>query len=329
MSDAFTQIQQFIRYEMRMSHIYQPVMLLELLTSKGAASINQIAKALLSHDASQIEYYEQITKNMVGRVLTKNRQLTAREGDVFRLRGFEALTSEEVFALVALCQTKIDEYVGRRGEAIWAHRRKSSGYVPGTARYEILKRARFRCELCGISADEKALEVDHILPRNLGGSDQEHNLQALCYSCNATKRDRDDTDFRGMSAAYAGRSKGCAFCELPPQRIIAENELALAFRDGFPVTEYHTLIIPKRHVSDYFDLFQPERNAMQALMEQQRALILQNDPSVTAFNVGINAGADAGQTIFHCHMHLIPRRKGDVKEPRGGVRGVIPDKQKY
>lgn len=297
--------------------------------TKGAASINQIAKALLSHDASQIEYYEQITKNMVGRVLTKNRQITAREGDGFRLRNFEALTSDEVSVLVALCQTKIDKYVGRRGEAIWAHRRKSSGYVPGTARYDILKRARFRCELCGISADEKALEVDHILPRNLGGSDEEHNLQALCYSCNASKRDRDDTDFRGMSTAYAVRNKGCAFCELPSQRVTAENELALAFRDGFPVTEHHTLIIPKRHVSDYFDLFQPERNAMQALMEQQRDLILQSDPSVTAFNVGINAGADAGQTIFHCHMHLIPRRKGDVEEPRGGVRGVIPAKQKY
>ena len=67
----------------------------------------------------------------------------------------------------------------------------------------------------------------------------------------------------------------------------------------------------------------------QALMEQQRAKILQSDPSVTAFNVGINAGADAGQTIFHCHIHLIPRRKGDVEEPRGGVRGVIPAKQKY
>jgi diadenosine tetraphosphate (Ap4A) HIT family hydrolase len=329
MSDAFTQIQQFIRHEMRMSHIYQPVMLLEILTSKGSASVNQIAKALLSHDASQIEYYEQITKNMVGKVLTKNRNITEREADGYRLKNFETLTSNEVSALVVLCQAKIDEYVGKRGEAIWAHRRKSTGYVPGTARYEILKRAKFRCELCGISADEKALEVDHILPRNLGGSDEQHNLQALCYSCNATKRDRDDTDFRGMSAAYAGRSEGCAFCELPAERIIAENELALAFRDGFPVTEHHTLIIPKRHVSDFFDLFQPERNAMQALMEQQRALILQIDPTVTAFNVGINAGADAGQTIFHCHMHLIPRRKGDVEEPRGGVRGVIPAKQKY
>ena len=132
-----------------------------------------------------------------------------------------------------------------------------------------------------------------------------------------------------MASAYLTRSVGCPFCELPPQRIVAENELAAAFRDAFPVTEHHTLIVPKRHVADYFDLFQPERNAMLTLIEQQRSLILSNDPSVTAFNIGINAGADAGQTIFHCHMHLIPRRRGDVAEPRGGVRGVIPAKQKY
>lgn len=329
MSDAFSSLERFIRDDMRMSHIYQPVMLLELLRSDGAASVNEIAKALLSHDASQIDYYEQITKNMVGKVLTRSRQITERDANGFRLRGFEALTSDEVSALIALCQNKIEEYVGKRGEAIWAHRRRSSGYVPGTARYEVLKRAKFRCELCGISAEEKALEVDHIIPRNHGGSDELHNFQALCYSCNATKRDRDDTDFRGTADAYLERSAGCPFCELPLQRIVAENELAIAFRDGFPVTEYHTLIIPKRHVSDYFDLFQPERNAMQSLMVGQRSLILGIDPKVSGFNVGINAGCDAGQTIFHCHMHLIPRRKGDVEEPRGGVRGVIPSKRDY
>jgi ATP adenylyltransferase len=329
MTDAFASLEQFIRSEMRMSHVYQPVMLLELLNSGGRASVKQIARALLSHDASQIEYYQHITKNMVGKVLTNSRRITERDADGFRLRNFEALTADEVSALVALCHSKIDAYVDKRGDAIWAHRRKSSGYVPGTARYEVLKRAKFRCELCGVSAEEKALEVDHILPRSLGGSDEGYNLQALCYSCNATKRDRDATDFRGMAEAYTNRSEGCPFCELPSARIVAENELALAFRDGFPVTEHHTLIIPKRHVSDYFDLFQPERNAMQALMEQQRALILQIDPSVTAFNVGINAGPDAGQTIFHCHIHLIPRRNRDVDEPRGGVRGVIPAKQQY
>lgn len=326
---TFASLEHFIRTEMRMSHIYQPVMLVELLRSGGFATTNQIAKALLAHDASQIEYYEQITKNMVGKVLTNSRQITERDRDGFRLKGFESLTPQQTAALISLCEEKIEGYVDKRGEAIWAHRKKSKGYVPGTARYEVLKRAKFRCELCGISADEKALEVDHIIPRNSGGSDELHNFQALCYSCNATKRDRDDTDFRGIAEAYDDRSPGCPFCELPKQRIVSENELAIAFRDGFPVTEHHTLIIPKRHISDYFDLFQPERNAMQALMEEQRTLILEIDPTVTAFNVGVNAGADAGQTVFHCHMHLIPRRTGDVAEPRGGVRGVIPAKQKY
>ena len=181
----------------------------------------------------------------------------------------------------------------------------------------------------GISADDRALEVDHILPRNHGGQDDLSNFQALCYSCNAMKRDRDDTDFRGISSSYKDTESGCLFCEMPEERIIAENELAYAIYDAFPVTNLHTLIIPKRHVSDFFSLYQPEKNAMSNLLDLQRQEILNSDPSVTGFNVGNNIGEDAGQTIMHCHTHLIPRRHSDVAEPRGGVRGVIPDKQKY
>jgi ATP adenylyltransferase len=116
---------------------------------------------------------------------------------------------------------------------------------------------------------------------------------------------------------------------LPTERVVAENELAVAFKDLYPVTEGHKIVIPKRHESDFFELYQPERNAIQALLEQQRRELLESDSSVTAFNIGINAGADAGQTVFHCHYDLIPRRKGDCPDPRGGVRGVIPEKQKY
>ena len=99
--------------------------------------------------------------------------------------------------------------------------------------------------------------------------------------------------------------------------------------DAFPVTEHHTLVISKRHVADYFDLNQPERNTIEALLHEQRQLILKQDNTVTGFNVGINAGASAGQTVFHVHVHLIPRRDDDVADPRGGVRGVIPSKQRY
>ena len=129
--------------------------------------------------------------------------------------------------------------------------------------------------------------------------------------------------------SYEDREEGCLFCEIPKERIIDEDDLCYVVRDGFPVTDLHTLVIPKRHVETYFDLYQPERNAVHSLLDQQKILIQETDETVTAFNVGINAGKDAGQSIFHCHYHLIPRRKGDVENPRGGVRGVIPHKQKY
>ena len=108
-----------------------------------------------------------------------------------------------------------------------------------------------------------------------------------------------------------------------------ENELAIAVRDAFPVTALHTLVIPKRHVADYFELYQPERNAMQQLLESQRFKLLEEDQSITGFNVGNNVGESAGQTVMHCHTHLIPRRAGDVGSPAGGIRGVIADKQRY
>ena len=110
---------------------------------------------------------------------------------------------------------------------------------------------------------------------------------------------------------------------------MAENELAVAFRDGFPVTPLHTLVIPKRHVADYFDLYQPELNAINQLLVKIKSELIITDASITGFNIGINSGQSAGQTIFHYHVHLIPRREGDVEDPRGGVRGVIADKQKY
>ena len=176
-SHTYKQLENFIRDEMRMSHIYQPVMLIKLLESSGKAKITDIAKSLLSHDQSQIEYYEQITKNMVGRVLSKNRGLTERIDDEYRLKGYEVLSGDEIGDLVCLCQGKIADYITRRGRRIWEHRVKSEGYISGTSRYEVLKRAKFRCELCGISADEKALEVDHIVPRNHGGTDDLPNYR--------------------------------------------------------------------------------------------------------------------------------------------------------
>ena len=317
-----------------MSHIYQPVMLRELLRNGGTASVTDVARSLLAHDQSQIEYYEQITKRMVGDVLTNKNQITIQLKDGHRVRGyqipdFEQLAGDEIAALVALCESKIAAYIEARGDRIWSHRKVSSGYISGTLRYDVLRRAKSRCELCGVSAEDKALEVDHIIPRSHGGEDDITNLQALCYSCNAMKRDRDDTDFRGIAESYNERKAGCLFCEIDGARVIASNALCHAIQDKFPVTEHHTLVIPKRHVADFFDLYQPEINAANALLNELKSQIEERDATVAGFNVGVNSGEAAGQTIFHCHLHLIPRRKGDLANPRGGVRGVIPDKRIY
>jgi ATP adenylyltransferase len=143
------------------------------------------------------------------------------------------------------------------------------------------------------------------------------------------KQDRDDTDFRAVRAAYALREDGCIFCEPEADRVLAENELSLVYSDGFPVSQGHRLIIPKRHTGSYFDLGQAEINACHQLLETQRILIEKEDASVTGFNIGVNVGKDAGQTITHCHIHLIPRRVGDTEDPIGGVRNVIAGAGNY
>lgn len=123
--------------------------------------------------------------------------------------------------------------------------------------------------------------------------------------------------------------QSCLFCTLPPERVVIENEFAHLVLDGFPVTSGHSLVIPKRHVADYFGLTQPELEACNKLLHWRRERVLSEDSTVEGFNIGMNCGLVAGQTIFHCHIHLIPRRKGDVESPRGGVRHVIPGKGSY
>ncbi len=127
-------------------------------------------------------------------------------------------------------------------------------------------------------------------------------------------------------------SNDCLFCDVQLEnrgRIVAENSLAYVIRDAYPVTEGHTLLIPKRHIIDYFALVLDEVSAINKLMEEQRRILLESDKTIGGFNIGMNCGEIAGQSVWHCHIHLIPRRKGDVQYPRGGVRHVIPYKGNY
>ena len=121
----------------------------------------------------------------------------------------------------------------------------------------------------------------------------------------------------------------CLFCNSKISGIALENEFAYASYDTYPVSERHCLIIPKRHVMDYFELTNEELIACNDLIRIIKEDILDKDKTVKAFNIGTNVGKISGQSIMHCHIHLIPRREGDVENPQGGVRSVIPKKQHY
>ena len=124
-------------------------------------------------------------------------------------------------------------------------------------------------------------------------------------------------------------NKPCIFCDVKKKDIIYENEYAFVSYDSYPVSKFHSLIIPKKHIKNFFDLNDKELNACNELIKKIKSKIENDDNLVEGFNLGTNAGSVAGQTIMHCHIHLIPRRRGDVENPQGGVRGVIPLKQHY
>jgi len=123
-------------------------------------------------------------------------------------------------------------------------------------------------------------------------------------------------------------SPPCPFCHLPAERVIQQSEFAIVIRDGFPVSPGHSLIIPKRHVSSFFEITDLERNDLLSLLPEARAdLDRQFRPA--GYNIGMNDGPAAGQTVPHLHIHLILRYEGDRDDPRGGVRWVLPDKAAY
>tara|TARA_Y100001936_G_C15599170_1_gene420863 strand:+ start:34 stop:429 length:396 start_codon:yes stop_codon:yes gene_type:complete len=125
-------------------------------------------------------------------------------------------------------------------------------------------------------------------------------------------------------------SEDCIFCSKRNCKVIKTTKFFFIIRDTtYPVTKHHTLIITNRHIENYFELSKDEIFELDDIIKDQKKELSFLDKNISGFNIGTNVGVDAGQSIMHCHIHLIPRRKGDVKDPKGGVRGVIPSKQKY
>ncbi len=123
-------------------------------------------------------------------------------------------------------------------------------------------------------------------------------------------------------------SSSCPFCDVPDRRVLDSNELAFVIRDAYPVAPGHTLVISRRHIASFFQLGSTEQAAMFSLLLRAQT-VLQQEFEPAGYNIGINDGEAAGQTVAHVHLHLIPRRKSDVVDPRGGIRWVLPEKARY
>jgi diadenosine tetraphosphate (Ap4A) HIT family hydrolase len=133
---------------------------------------------------------------------------------------------------------------------------------------------------------------------------------------------------RRLTSRFDMDNMGCPFCSLPASRVLGQNEYAVWIRDGFPVSPGHSLVIPKRHVRSFFETSSEEKRALFDLLDAAKAAA-QDELHPDGYNIGINDGASAGQTVPHLHVHLIPRFDGDLPDPRGGVRWVIPHKADY
>jgi 5-methylcytosine-specific restriction endonuclease McrA len=191
---TFEQLREFLLNRMKMSHIYQPLLIRSLVESGGQATLRQLAAEFLIRDESQILYYEKRLKEMPVRILKKH-GVIENDGHTVRLVTGK-LDLRQRAELRRICEEKICNYIEARGIKVWSYESLDLGVVSDDLRYRVLKEGGSRCALCGARGKDTPLDVDHIIPRSKKGSNDISNLQILCAKCNRTKRDRDDEDFR-------------------------------------------------------------------------------------------------------------------------------------
>ncbi len=323
---TYQELVDFLEHKMSMSHVYQPLLVRALVDAGGAATVRQLAQVFLVQDESQLLYYEKRIKEMPLKVLKRHEVITS-DGQLVSLSAKE-LTLQQKAHIRMICEQKLQSFVQKRGIGIWDYRLLDEEPIPDSLRFLVLKAAGGRCQLCGISAKERPLDVDHIIPRSRGGKTELANLQTLCSKCNRSKRNQDDTDFRSLP--HPDADPECVFCHSDlMSRAMEKNGSVFAIIDKHPVTPGHLLVIPFRHTPDWFSMTQSERLDADQLIRVLQARIRVEDKRVAGFNIGANCGDVAGQTVAHAHIHLVPRRSGDIPDPRGGVRGVIPEKRIY
>lgn len=282
---------------------------------------------MVTYDEAQVEYYVKIVKRWPKITLKKHNIINTNKKGYFGLNLIvNALTSEQKTELVNLCNSKITEHIQNYKGLIGDYRYNPEDLSSSSVRYLVLKLAHGKCALCGATIKETPIDIDHIIPRNKGGTNKISNLQALCFRCNRAKRDRDNIDFRHYGEVY--KEEDCVFCDLNGRVEDTYNSAQWIF-DNYPVTPLHSLVIPRQHAKTIDELSSSEISDIFQLSRYIKGKLIETDPKIQGFNVGINEGEIAGQSIMHLHLHIIPRREGDVQNPRGGIRNVIPGKANY
>lgn len=314
-------LKDFLLTKMKMSGLYQPVIIKHLVLGNGKAKLEDIAKELTTLDEEAIDDYVQKLRVHPKAVLKKH-GIAEIEKDAYQLI-MELGDTKDV--LLKICELKITEFIDQRGLIPG----KSSGW--GSKRVNLLSEHPF-CRLCGARPSRNntvELDIDHIEPASLGGSDERENLQVLCAQCNRAKGNQFLISAEVAHAKHLKMKVGCVFCSLDNERIQYCDTYIQVIEDGFPVSNGHTLIIPVRHIADALELHDVETVSIFRKAQEICQKIQKDDPTVLGFNMGFNVGRIAGQTVDHCHFHIIPRRSGDVEDPTGGIRNVIPGKGKY
>jgi ATP adenylyltransferase len=258
---------EFIDNTMRMSHIYQPLLIQSLVESGGQATLRELAVKFLREEEAEIKEMMKTIKTMPVHVLSaknKNRKkpIVEEKDGVVRLLAKPADLKERAEILGA-CARKLHEYVARRGEGIWNHKWLDSP-AGGAMRLRVLEAGGRRCAICGATHKDRLLDVDHIIPRSKGGPSTFENLQVLCSKCNRSKGNRSQRDFR--AAEPSATHQDCHVCAMPTLTdFSAENELARAVWIDTR-TGPQLCILPKRHVHAYVDLTSHEVLAMHDLL---------------------------------------------------------------
>ena len=287
----YDSLERFLKYTMSMTHVYQPLMIRKLLTSGNTATKEEIALEFISQDRSLLEYYKDRTMKWPKKTLEKHNVVSYKRSNMKFTLLLETITDEQRTSLVYLCNKHIAQYMEKYRNRYGIKNPRTP--VQGSMKYDVFKKSRGTCCACGVTTADAELVADHIMPVSHGGKTVLDNLQALCRSCNAAKRDRDDLDFLNEHKRLKYRKRDCWFCHAIPT---IDGNLAFAAK-----TESQNMIVaPKSHVSAFSDMIPAEKNDCLDLMETVRSNLQSNDKALEWLDVRLNTRDE------HCHISMVP-----------------------